>query len=124
VAKHLISFNRSPTWITPEFAAEFAPEGRDTKFSDKQKASWAADPNAFLKYRKNVEATMNHFFDLQYKDSQAQKDSFNQFHDTMRNRLKSKDGLSEKLVPEFAVGCRRYVTISDEKEEKMFSIRK
>lgn len=107
VVDHMVSFNRSATWITPEFAAEFAPEGRGTRFSDEQKQKWRDDPSSFLDYRKHVEGTMNRFFDLQFTDSKLQKDSFVQFRQTMQERLKAKPELGAKLVPKFAVGCRR-----------------
>ena len=90
----MTSFNRSATWITPEFAAEFAPEGRTAFFSERQKQTWSDDPQSFLKYRKKVESTMNKFFDLQFKDSDLQRDSFENFGKTMRERLGDKDGLA------------------------------
>ena len=108
VVNHMVSCNRSATWITPEFAAEFAADGRDTEISSEQKQRWVEDPKSFLEYRKRVESTMNHFFDLQFKDSKLQKDSFVQMSKTMRDRLKAKPELAEKLVPRFAVGCRRW----------------
>lgn len=103
----MVSFNRSPTWITPEFAAEFAPNGRETKFSDEQKEAWAKDPASYLTYRKNIEGSMNKFFDLQYKDSEVQKDSFKAFSEGMATKLGHTDKLMKVLIPKFAVGCRR-----------------
>jgi hypothetical protein len=103
----LISFNRSPTWITPEFGADFALEGRETKFSEEQKQVWAKDPKAFLEYRKHIEGSMNQIFDLLVKDSQIQKDSFTKFRSNMKQRLGSKSHLVGKLIPNFSVGCRR-----------------
>ncbi|OAL40668.1 hypothetical protein AYO20_00404 [Fonsecaea nubica] len=107
VASHLLSFNRSPTWITPEFGLEFAPDGRDTKFSEEQKKAWATDRRALLKYRKRVEGSMNQIYDVLVKDSQVQKDSFQRFQKNMRQRLGNKEYLADKLIPDFAVGCRR-----------------
>lgn len=109
VADHLVSFNRSPTWITPEFGAEFAPDGRDTKFSDEQKQKFASDPQAFLTYRKLVENKMNCIFDVLYKESDIQKESFRNFRKNMADRLGNKKYLADKLIPNFAVSCRRSV---------------
>lgn len=50
---------------------------------------------------------MNNIFDVLVKDSQIQKDSFQQFQKNMRDKLGSKKFLAAKLVPDFAVGCRR-----------------
>ncbi|OAP58400.1 hypothetical protein AYL99_07490 [Fonsecaea erecta] len=105
--KHMTSFIRSSTWITPEFAAEFAPEGRTAFFSDRQKDEWAQNKDKFLEYRKKVESTMNKFFDLQFKDSTLQKDAYDNFRKTMRERLSRKPEIADILVPNFAVGCRR-----------------
>jgi len=107
VAKRLTSFNRSATWIVPEFAAEFAPEGRGSKFPEEQKKAWRDDPASFLKYRKAVDSTMNHFFDLQYKTSQLQLDAVNTTSKLMETRLQKKPELAKLLVPGFALGCRR-----------------
>ncbi|OQV00815.1 hypothetical protein CLAIMM_06263 [Cladophialophora immunda] len=105
--KHMTSFIRSSTWITPEFAAEFAPEGRTAFFSDRQKDEWAENKDKFLEYRKKVESTMNKFFDMQFKDSILQKDAYDNFRKTMRERLSRKPEIADILVPSFAVGCRR-----------------
>ncbi len=102
-----MSFNRSPTWITPEFAAEFAPDGKNTVFSDEQIATWVNDPESFLQYRKTVEGGGNGFFATQYKDSDLQRELFATVKATMERRLGRED-LASILVPDFAVGCRRY----------------
>jgi cation diffusion facilitator CzcD-associated flavoprotein CzcO len=95
--KHLTSFIRSSTWITPEFAAEFAPEGRTAFFSERQKDEWLHDKDKFLDHRKKVESTMNRFFDLQYKDSDLQKDALENFPKTMRARLSRKPEIADLL---------------------------
>ncbi|KAJ9630333.1 hypothetical protein H2204_008551, partial [Knufia peltigerae] len=105
--KHMTSINRSKTWITPEFAAEFAPEGRTAFFSEIQKNKWEKDKDGFLKYRKQVESAMNNFFAMQYKDSDLQKTAFENFTKTMKERLNNREDLISKIVPEFEVGCRR-----------------
>ncbi|KIV96493.1 hypothetical protein PV10_00355 [Exophiala mesophila] len=105
--KHLYSINRSKTWITPEFAAEFAPEGRTSFFSDEQKTKWANDKDEFLRYRKEVNSTVNSFFEMQFKSSTEQKMARENFRKTMKERLRHREDLIEKIVPDFEVGCRR-----------------
>lgn len=51
---------------------------------------------------------MNNFFDMQFKDSEEQEKAFISNRDQMRKRLKNREELISKLVPSFAVGCRRY----------------
>jgi hypothetical protein len=106
VVKKLASFNRTPVWISPELVADLAPQGRDTTFSVEQQEEWAKSPDKLLAYRKRAEATMNHFFDLQIKDSDLQKASFEATRDGMKAIIKSHE-LADKLIPTFALGCRR-----------------
>ncbi|KIW84799.1 hypothetical protein Z517_00187 [Fonsecaea pedrosoi CBS 271.37] len=107
VAKHLYSFHRSPTWITPELVAELAPQGRETVFTREQQEAWANDPDGFLRHRKRAESTMNHFFDIQVKNSSLQKQAAEETRRQMIDQLSKKKELIPKLVPEFALGCRR-----------------
>ncbi len=93
----MTSINRSKTWITPEFAAEFAPEGRTAFFSEIQKSGWEKDKDGYHKYRKQVESTMNQFFEMQYKASTPQKIAFENFSKTMRERLGSNEDLISKI---------------------------
>lgn len=83
-----------------------AAASRDEKFSEEQKAAWEKNPEEFLQYRKKIEGTMNQFFDMQYKDSEAQREAFATNREQMEARL-TKPGLREKLIPDFALGCRR-----------------
>jgi hypothetical protein len=91
----------------PEFAAELAPEGRESKFSEAQKREWSQHPEIFLQYRKKVDATMNKIFDLQYKEAVLQKDSVKATKAIMEQRLAKKPHLVKTLVPRFSLGCRR-----------------
>jgi hypothetical protein len=93
----MTSFIRSATWITPEFAAEFAPEGRTAFFSERQKEEWRTDKRKYRDYRKAIESTMNGFFGAQFKASQASKDSFDAFSKTMRERLSRRPEIADVL---------------------------
>tara|TARA_R110002003_G_scaffold111_1_gene9409 strand:- start:11167 stop:11625 length:459 start_codon:yes stop_codon:yes gene_type:complete len=112
VVKHMTSINRSKTWITPEFAAEFAPEGRTAFFSEIQKDTWEKNKDEYLKYRKSIETSMNKFFDMQFKNSDLQKTVYENFTKTMKERLGHNEELVKMLVPEFEVGCRRITPVS------------
>ncbi|KAF2659042.1 FAD/NAD(P)-binding domain-containing protein [Lophiostoma macrostomum CBS 122681] len=105
-AKSLVSFNRSPTWISPEFAAEFAPEGRQAVFSEEQKRKWANNPLEFLDYRRKLGSSANRFYSLHFKNSAIQRELLEKFKSTMAQRLGRED-LASLLIPSFAVGCRR-----------------
>lgn len=93
----MTAFIRSSTWITPEFAAEFAPEGRTAFFSERQKEEWNKDKRKFIEYRKAVESSMNGFFSGQYKASQPARDARDAFSKTMRERLLRKPEIADLL---------------------------
>jgi len=86
--------------------ADLAPQGRDTIFPEDQKEEFSKNPDKLLAYRKRAEATMNHFFDLQIKESELQKVSIQETRSQMEKVLVKRD-LAERLIPSFALGCRR-----------------
>ncbi|KAJ5820642.1 hypothetical protein N7474_006233 [Penicillium riverlandense] len=103
----LVSFSRSPTWVTPTFASEFAgPNGANFEYSEEQKREFSEDPKRFLEYRKALERTMTGNFRLNLKESEMQKEAQQNLKDYMRGVLKE-DRLIKSLIPEFGVGCRR-----------------
>jgi cation diffusion facilitator CzcD-associated flavoprotein CzcO len=108
-ASKLISFNRSPTWITPEFGEDMAPEdkGRDAVYSEEERAKMQ-DPKYLLEYRKWIENAMNATFYLFRKDSVEQKQAVEAFTLLMQTRLKYDERLCRLLIPNFGVGCRRF----------------
>lgn len=103
----MVSFNRSPTWITPEFAAEFAPEGRESVFSEEQKAHWTNNPKEFLEFRKKIENHFSNYFGHQFKNTPFQEKLYQHCRETMEKTLKGKPELASITIPSFAVGCRR-----------------
>ena len=105
----LISFNRSPTWITPEFGEDMAPDdkGRDAIYSEEEKAKMQ-DPKYLLEYRKWIENAMNATFYLFKKNSVEQKQAVEAFTLLMKTRLKYDQRLCGLLIPNFGVGCRRF----------------
>ncbi|KAK7885696.1 hypothetical protein LTR67_010047 [Exophiala xenobiotica] len=104
----IIGSGSSAIQIAPQIQPEqFAPAGRDTKIPEALKAKWRKNPEDLLKYRKEVDSVMNHFFDLQYKGSKLQQKAVEATRKAMEKRLQKKPHLAKVLVPGFAVGCRR-----------------
>ncbi|KIW25675.1 uncharacterized protein PV07_08836 [Cladophialophora immunda] len=108
VVKKLVNFIRSPTWITPEFSQSLAKDGRDTRFTPEEIERFNKDKSHFLQYRKLVQNTGSSSFSLYYKGSDLQEQSMTKFANLMRERLDYNEELCEKLIPKFAVGCRRF----------------
>ncbi|KAJ5307478.1 hypothetical protein N7476_008134 [Penicillium atrosanguineum] len=99
---------RSKTWVTASFAQKFAgPNGANIFFTEGQKRHWAENPDEYLQYRKEVESELNSRFLLYLKDSNAQREALGYSTSQMTEKLSSKPEIGEKLIPEFAVGCRR-----------------
>lgn len=105
----MVTVIRSPVWITPEIAADLAPEGRDTVYTEEQKKKWAEDPQEFLRFRKIIERSMNHLYEIHFKGSDMQRKMTDTFTRLMKDRLKNKPELADRLIPKFGVGCRRQV---------------
>lgn len=107
VVGELVSFNRSATWVAPEFAGQLAADGRETIYSEEQKAEFRDHPDVLTKYRRDIEQGMNARFPAFYKYSEAQKFGRQVVSDVMKKRLKNDPVLVEKLIPKFELGCRR-----------------
>lgn len=86
-----------------------ATEGHHTIFTDEQKAEWHKNPESFRKFRQDIEHAMNARFPAFYRYSEAQKMGRAMVTDMMKKKLQKKPELIEKLIPEFELGCRRYV---------------
>ncbi|RFU29418.1 hypothetical protein B7463_g6928, partial [Scytalidium lignicola] len=108
VVKQMITFIRSPTWITPEFSETIAAQGRETKFLPEEIERFKTDKKYFLEYRKMVQNTGSSNYDLFFKDSNKQKQAFVAFTNMMTKRLKGDKELCDKIIPKFEVGCRRF----------------
>ncbi|OAA60207.1 Flavin monooxygenase-like protein [Niveomyces insectorum RCEF 264] len=112
VAK-LIAFLRSPVWITTGFGAKYAgPGGTNFKYSAEQIKRFKENPMEYEKYCRDVEGELNKRFNLMHINSKDQKSSRELIASLMRDRLNN-DKLATKLVPDFALGCRRMTPGSD-----------
>ena len=126
-AKHLTTFMRSVTWISPvvgdaeieELKAKHAPTTAKDKqdesqlvkqywYTEEEKQRFRDDPEYLLLYRKTLESTVNSLFDLFVSGSDVSKAS----HDMMKAEMIRRIGpgheeLKEKLIPKWSPGCRR-----------------
>lgn len=106
--KKVYVYIRSKTWVTAGFAQKFAgPNGSNVIFTDEQKQRWADHPEEYLEYRKEIEWELNSRFKLYMKYTQEQKEAKAFSIKQMTEKLAAKPDITDKLVPDFAVG---YVT--------------
>lgn len=107
-AKQVITFIRTPTWITAGFAQSKAgPNGANFEFSDERKQQFRDDPETYLQYRKEVEGELNQRFKFVIKDSPEQREALRYSTEEMKYKLDQDERLIKHLVPTFNVGCRR-----------------
>jgi len=76
-------------------------------YSREEQDKWAEDPEEFLKFRKRATHILNSGFEVIVKDSKEQKETLAMIKRQMEKRLSKKKELIPKLIPDFALGCRR-----------------
>lgn len=100
VANHVTTFIREPTWVSPTLGMELHV------YSDEEKKKFCEDPNTWLQMRKATEKAMANIFPILIKGSATQTATVQYIEQQMRIKLKDED-LANKLIPDFALGCRR-----------------
>lgn len=104
---HLFEYIRTPTYIIPEFLAEFTPNGTNFEYTDEQKAQWLDDPSQLRDLRRKMEHAFNAYFGIFKQNAPQQAYVREVFTQMMKGRLNGNEELIEKLVPQWPVGCRR-----------------
>jgi cation diffusion facilitator CzcD-associated flavoprotein CzcO len=103
----LIAFLRSPVWVTTGFGAKYAgPGGTNFEYSEEQIKEFNADKVGYNQYARDIEGELNKRFNLMHLHSKDQKSSRELISNLMADKLGS-EVLSKKMVPQFALGCRR-----------------
>ncbi|KAL5366664.1 hypothetical protein BJX96DRAFT_44220 [Aspergillus floccosus] len=106
--KSLVTFIRTPTWITAGFAQSKAgPGGSNFLFTPEQKERFRSHPEEYLNYRKDVESELNKRFKFILKDSPEQEQAKEFSTNEMRTKLGADSPLLKHIIPSFGVGCRR-----------------
>ncbi|KZO89789.1 FAD/NAD(P)-binding domain-containing protein [Calocera viscosa TUFC12733] len=108
---HLGVYIRSPTWIVPPFNMDKAPRHPDGtpdyRYSEAERKRFREDPQYFAKHRMELEAGSTRLFQLLVKGTAYQELIRETLTRNMSAILDARPGLAEKMIPKFAVGCRR-----------------
>ncbi|EXJ67978.1 uncharacterized protein A1O5_08592 [Cladophialophora psammophila CBS 110553] len=106
IVKHMTTFIRSATWISPNFAAEHTRDGGNFQYSEEELKEFE-DPDKLLAYRKKIEHGFNKLYrGLQY--GTPEHEFFQaQSRQIMVSRMEGNKDMQEKLIPTWAFGCRR-----------------
>lgn len=126
-AKHLTSFMRSVTWISPPVGgatleeeknkAVKNPSGEPVQqsepaaqyyYTEEEKQRFKDDPEHHLLYRKKLESSVNNLFDMFIAGSEVSKSAEEQMRQEMERRIgPGHDELKKRLIPSWPPGCRR-----------------
>lgn len=77
------------------------------KYSEDELRHFREKPDAYLKYRQEIEQIMNAKPEILFKDTDAQKAFFQLNDESMKTKLATKPHIYESLRPNFSPFCRR-----------------
>ncbi|CAK7206200.1 hypothetical protein SEUCBS139899_008986 [Sporothrix eucalyptigena] len=106
-AARVVNYIRSPTWVSSPYSADLTPEGKNFQYTEEEKKKLREDPQAMLALRRKIEDNFNKFFYALLNGTPQQQAVSDLFLADMRKRLNNNPELCAKLIPEWAVGCRR-----------------
>lgn len=109
--KQLVHLVRSPTWVTPGAASRY-PSLRGGEmpnvFSEEQKEVFRTDEESYMNFRKQIEREINVKFRMLVNGAEHAEKARRDAHDSMVKLLGERAAdLGPKIIPDFAVGCRR-----------------
>ncbi|KAI9163089.1 GDP-mannose transporter [Paramyrothecium foliicola] len=103
IVKSVTIFIRSPTWMLPDISTESG------KIPPEEIDKLVKNPESLLELRQNNERTMNSIFSLYLKGTVLQDLCRDLLESEMRKIFNGDKEAEEKLIPNFAVGCKRVV---------------
>ena len=120
-AKHLTTFMRSVTWISPPVEGNFLEEDKQHSSDEKQKQNpnaqyyyteeekknFRENPQSLLEYRQKLESSVNNLFDMFIAGSDTSKFAEKTMREEMHRRIgPGHEELKERLIPKWAPGCK------------------
>ncbi|KAL4724306.1 hypothetical protein ACLX1H_008919 [Fusarium chlamydosporum] len=106
-ASQLTTYVRTPTWIFANYASELTKDGKNFFFTEEEKREFRDNPASLWEFRKEIEKSQDNFWNVFFKDTDAQKDALEKAYARMRERLGNDKELCQKLLPDYEYGCRR-----------------
>jgi cation diffusion facilitator CzcD-associated flavoprotein CzcO len=108
---HLDHYIRSKTWVTPRFNGSVIQATADQPggplYTEEQKKEWRENPEAYQKFRKDLEVVFHGNYKGSIKGS-PENAAFRQLCiDTMLERLGGDQEWLERIIPDYAPGCKR-----------------
>ncbi|KAH8112943.1 FAD/NAD-binding domain-containing protein [Phellopilus nigrolimitatus] len=113
LVKHLYHYVRGQTWLAPPFQSDFLSEfmNRDPAagnyiFTEADRQAFK-DPAFYKKFRHSLEAEANSIHFITIKGTESQKAAQEAFKTHMRTRLAKEPWITDRLMPDFSVTCKR-----------------
>jgi cation diffusion facilitator CzcD-associated flavoprotein CzcO len=117
-AGHLSVFMRNRTYILPQFGANVAnteadPDAQDPagagrhQYTEKEIERFRNDPEYHLAYRRKIEMSLTAGWDMFNRGTELNTMFRQHAQDQMKERLKDRDDIKERLIPDWSPGCRR-----------------
>lgn len=103
----MVNYVRGPTWVSINFCADKAVNGKNFEYSEEQKKTFKEDPKAHYKLRKELEASVNAFFFGMYTGHPFQQGLEAACKAQMLDILKDHPEMASQMIPGFHPGCRR-----------------
>jgi hypothetical protein len=100
ITNHVTTFIREPTWVSPVQGLE------QHIYSAEERRDFEQKPGVLTEYRKNIERGLNGQFGIFLKNTRPNLDTREYFIEQMKEKLHNQY-LEERLIPQWAVGCRR-----------------
>ncbi|RMZ80945.1 hypothetical protein DV738_g2441, partial [Chaetothyriales sp. CBS 135597] len=105
LAKHVDHYARNKTWIAASWAGDertFEPQ-----WIPEEKKQSFADPEVYLKFRKELESKYWRRFPSTFRHSAQNTEMRERFIEIMAKRTEGKPELIKSLIPTFSPNCRR-----------------
>lgn len=110
--KAMDHYVRGKTWISPQLSEDVLKQNTTAGMSNfdyapEQKAAWKQDPEAYLAYRKSLEARLQGMYEVTKRGNPRHEHARRTYEANMRERLKMRPDLLENLLPQFPPLCKR-----------------
>lgn len=110
-AEHIDHYVRTKTWVTPTFVKDLHQATKDApggpEYSDEQRAAFSNDPAALLAHRRELEAKFHFPLGGDKLGSPQNAGLREKIIETMRERLDGDEEWLQRVIPDYAPGCKR-----------------
>ncbi|KAI1627239.1 cyclohexanone monooxygenase [Exophiala viscosa] len=108
---HIDHYARSKQWILPTFSSGFLEAKADLPgayvFTEREKERFASDPPAYLDFRRDLERSLHDAYHGSIAGTAENEAARQRCVDAMLKRLGGDDQWLKRLLPDYAVGCKR-----------------